>query len=178
MRRLRSLFLLLALSACTLSACTLTGGGSKGVAPLETEAIAVTSLDAPESAAASAQPEAKPETAAKPEAAPEPVAEPAPEPVAETAPEPAPEPPPEVAAPLTPAAIACGKGGGRFVSVAKGAGSACVRRTRDAGKACRKETDCDGRCLARSRTCSPIDPLFGCNEILQANGTRVTLCLD
>lgn len=55
---------------------------------------------------------------------------------------------------------------------------ACVRPTRDAGKACRKGTDCEGECLARSMTCAPYDPLLGCNEILQDNGARVTLCLN
>lgn len=55
---------------------------------------------------------------------------------------------------------------------------ACVRPTRDAGKACDRGTDCEGECLARSMTCAPYDPLFGCNEILQDNGARVTLCLN
>lgn len=154
--------ILSALMALAIAGCTLTGGGDE-VAPLETEAIAVTSLGGGAEGVAPAQGEAARVVAAEPEP---------------SEPEPAPEVPPEVVAPLSPAAIACGRQGGRFVSVAKGAGNACVRTTRDAGKACRRETDCEGRCLARSGTCSPIDPLFGCNEILQANGTRVTLCLD
>lgn len=54
----------------------------------------------------------------------------------------------------------------------------CVNPTRDAGKACRRGSDCEGLCLARSFTCAPYDPLFGCNEILQDDGSRVTYCLQ
>ena len=39
-------------------------------------------------------------------------------------------------------------------------------------------TDCDGMCLARSRTCSPIKPLFGCQDVLADNGTVGTVCVD
>ena len=54
----------------------------------------------------------------------------------------------------------------------------CVYQTRDGGKACTKGTQCQGQCLARSGSCSPITPLFGCNEILDDDGRRVTLCID
>jgi hypothetical protein len=33
-------------------------------------------------------------------------------------------------------------------------------------------------CLARSGTCAPIMPLFGCNEVLDKQGRRVTLCIE
>ena len=52
------------------------------------------------------------------------------------------------------------------------------RQTRDAGKTCRRQTDCETECLARSRTCAPITPLFGCNPVLQADGREVNLCID
>ena len=48
----------------------------------------------------------------------------------------------------------------------------CITPTRDAGKSCRKAGDCEGLCLARSRTCAPIEPLFGCNAVLQEDGTE------
>ena len=54
----------------------------------------------------------------------------------------------------------------------------CVYQTRDGGKACTKGTQCQGQCLARSGSCSPITPLFGCNEILDDDGRRVTLCIN
>lgn len=54
----------------------------------------------------------------------------------------------------------------------------CVRRTPDAGKSCSRATDCSGACLARSRTCAPLDPLVGCQEILTASGARAMQCLD
>ncbi len=39
-------------------------------------------------------------------------------------------------------------------------------------------SDCQGECLARSRTCAPIRPLFGCNAVLMDNGAEVNLCID
>jgi hypothetical protein len=55
---------------------------------------------------------------------------------------------------------------------------ACVTLTRDGGKACTRQSQCEGYCLARSGTCAPITPMFGCNDILQDDGREVTLCLD
>lgn len=91
------------------------------------------------------------------------------------------EPPPPVTEPApapSAAEAACTARGGAYSSTPDGGVKACVRRTGDGGKQCRKATDCQGECLARSRTCAPIDPLLGCNEILQNDGSRVTLCLD
>lgn len=89
------------------------------------------------------------------------------------APEPAPPPPPE-----SPEAAKCQKSGGLWATAGESGAKACVRRTKDAGKACTKQSQCEGLCLARSRTCAPITPMFGCNDILQADGREVTLCLD
>jgi hypothetical protein len=100
--------------------------------------------------------------------------------VAGTEPTPAPKADLETV-PVTPKSemeLACEKKGGQWSKVGKGDLRACVFQTRDAGKSCKKESDCDGVCLARSRTCSPLKPLYGCNEILQDNGARVTLCID
>ncbi len=74
--------------------------------------------------------------------------------------------------------IRCEKAKGRWQAIGGGAGHLCVRNTRDGGESCQKEGQCDGQCLARSRTCAPIDPLLGCNEVLQEDGRRVTLCLN
>lgn len=74
--------------------------------------------------------------------------------------------------------VTCEKQGGNWGNAGKSIGKACIKRTRDAGKQCRKEGDCDSVCLARSRTCAPVKPLFGCNEILQDDGRQVTLCVD
>ena len=62
--------------------------------------------------------------------------------------------------------------------IGKGDKRACVRMTKDSGKRCERESQCDSVCLARSGTCAPFKPMYGCNEILQDNGARVTLCLD
>jgi outer membrane biosynthesis protein TonB len=88
------------------------------------------------------------------------------------------------AAPEVPQALksasqkACEKKGGTWAATGSGATRACVKPTRDAGKSCRRARDCDGLCLARSRTCAPLKPLFGCHDILQDDGSQVTLCID
>lgn len=92
------------------------------------------------------------------------------------------EPPPEAAVeaapPQSPEAVKCLKQGGLWAAAGKTGAKTCVKRTKDAGKSCTKETQCEGYCLARSRSCAPIKPMFGCNDILQADGREVTLCLD
>jgi hypothetical protein len=74
--------------------------------------------------------------------------------------------------------ILCEKRGGNWGNAGRPGIKACIKRTRDAGKACKKQSNCESVCLARSRTCAPVKPLFGCNEILQDDGRRVTLCID
>lgn len=78
----------------------------------------------------------------------------------------------------TPEQIKCEKKGGNWSRVGDTRSHTCVQRTRDAGQMCRRDRDCDGVCLARSGTCAPVTPLFGCNEVLQDDGRRMTLCLD
>ena len=78
----------------------------------------------------------------------------------------------------TPLQIACERRGGRWATAGKAGSKACVNPTRDGGQQCTRETDCDGLCLARSGSCAPVKPMFGCNDILQADGRRVTLCID
>jgi hypothetical protein len=99
---------------------------------------------------------------------------------AETAAEPAPKP--DLAeTPVTPKSemqLACEKKGGTWFKIGKGDKRACVRRTKDSGKRCERESQCDSVCLARSGTCAPFKPMYGCHDILQDNGARVTLCLD
>jgi hypothetical protein len=92
---------------------------------------------------------------------------------------PAPAPLAPVGAAATEAArTACARGGGSLRPAAAGGALVCLRDTRDAGRACSRATDCEGACLARSRTCAPFTPLFGCNEILLADGRAVTECRE
>lgn len=72
---------------------------------------------------------------------------------------------------------ACAREGGRLQTLVGGL-VACIRPTRDAGRACTGASDCEGLCLARSGTCAPITPLYGCHEVLLAPGSRVTQCLE
>ncbi|MBO4167966.1 hypothetical protein LV780_10660 [Cereibacter azotoformans] len=85
---------------------------------------------------------------------------------------------PTEAAPVakSPSQLACEASGGRYLRVK--ALFTCVKTPRDAGKRCTRESDCSGRCLARSQSCAPFDPLLGCNDILDDEGRRTTLCLD
>jgi hypothetical protein len=145
------------------------------VNPLATEAIETTALEAapnngaatPAEASATAvppNPQAPPETpAATDEAAPV-----------------LPEPTEEVSAPppASPEQARCIRSGGTWATAGKSGAKACVTLTRDGGKACTRQSQCEGYCLARSGTCAPITPMFGCNDILQDDGREVTLCLD
>ena len=72
----------------------------------------------------------------------------------------------------------CERSGGRWAMAPGKAAFVCYRDMRDAGKQCRAAGDCEGLCLARSRTCSPIEPFFGCHEVLSSGGVPQTLCLE
>lgn len=73
---------------------------------------------------------------------------------------------------------ACEKQGGRYGMTANGVTFTCFRPMSDANQPCATERDCDGLCLARSRTCSPIEPFYGCHEVLSSSGIRQTLCIE
>ena len=161
-----SLVAVLVCAAGLLAACQ-TAPPGKGGADVTAIAVAgdpieVTALDVPEGAASAPIPptaEAVGSETAAPQRAPKPD-------LAET--------------PVTPKSemqLACEKKKGRWVKV-KGELRACVLQTRDGGKRCERESQCESVCLARSGTCAPLKPLYGCNEILQDNGARVTLCLE
>ncbi|SPJ25242.1 hypothetical protein PAA8504_03093 [Palleronia abyssalis] len=75
-------------------------------------------------------------------------------------------------------AARCAEDGGAWGNVPKSGAQVCYRRPADGGQTCSSGADCDGDCLARSRTCAPVTPIFGCTEILTNSGTRVTRCID
>lgn len=80
--------------------------------------------------------------------------------------------------PLAEATLACTRDGGRMVNAGIANAKVCIHETRDSAKQCRKSGDCEGDCLARSGTCAPVRPLFGCHEILLDQGQRAVLCRD
>lgn len=84
--------------------------------------------------------------------------------------------PPVGAAKMELEQAACTARGGQWL--AEGAARFCLDRTRDGGEACRTSADCEGKCLARSMTCSPVQPLVGCNEIVTSAGLRVSECVN
>ncbi|MCB1391451.1 MAG: hypothetical protein KDK12_20260 [Rhodobacteraceae bacterium] len=89
-----------------------------------------------------------------------------------------PEPDPEPEAPLlAQQRRACQRSGGQLMPRTAGI-YACVHATRDAGRQCDEARDCEGLCLARSGTCAPFVPLYGCQEVLTLRGRRETLCTD
>lgn len=90
----------------------------------------------------------------------------------------APDPEAVPVKPKLPQQIACEKKGGNWGVAGKSGANTCIKSTGEGAKQCERQTDCKGSCLARSGTCAPYTPLFGCNEILQADGSRVTLCID
>ncbi|MCC0076493.1 MAG: hypothetical protein H6898_07885 [Rhodobacter sp.] len=88
----------------------------------------------------------------------------------------APLPPPDPPM-LAQQRAACQREGGQLMP--RGGGFfACVRPTRDAGRHCTAARDCEGLCLARSSTCAPLHPLYGCQEVFTLPGRRETLCTD
>lgn len=73
---------------------------------------------------------------------------------------------------------ACEADGGRWSPAANKTLFVCYRNLPDANQPCRAETDCAGFCLARSRTCSPIEPLYGCHQVLSGAGLPQTVCVE
>lgn len=162
------------------------GGGeapkAQGVNPITQGEIEVTALAAPpsEGKEASVSPLAgAPAVAGVPEAA-EPAAAPA-SPNADAGREGS-APPPAAAAPIPEAAKSaaqrdCERRKGQWSNASKGL-KACVFTTKDAAKRCTASTQCESQCLARSQSCAPLKPLFGCNEILDDSGRRMTQCIE
>ncbi|MCX7288962.1 MAG: hypothetical protein NTW20_15825 [Rhodobacterales bacterium] len=181
-----------------LQACQVAAPGGQGSTDVTANAVAgdaieVTALDAP-AASPATNPAALAPTglaAAAPQgaapasaAATDPIPAPIPAPISESGTAATdPEAPADAAAeaevvpdPKSDQQMACERKRGRWVT-AVGDLKACVYPTGDSGKRCERESQCEGVCLARSGTC-PVKPLYGCNEILQDNGARVTLCLE
>ena len=72
----------------------------------------------------------------------------------------------------------CVDDGGRWGATPGDTGFTCFQTLSDANKRCSAESDCQGLCLARSRTCAPVKPFFGCHEVLGSNGLRQTRCIQ
>ncbi len=73
--------------------------------------------------------------------------------------------------------LQCVKEGGKGIIGGFGQPS-CEKTTADAGKSCSKESDCEGFCLAETKSCAPQNPLFGCYDVLTEAGTKATICVD
>jgi len=159
----RILFAFAFLTAC--EAASPPGLDGAGTSVLVTEEIQTSSLDA--------MPLEGPPVAEASSDLPRP--EPRPQTVVDLAQEPAPDLP-EVA--KSAEQVLCERTGGQWAVAGESGAHFCVKPTRDGGKSCSKEGDCIGMCLARSGTCAPLMPLFGCNEVLDKEGRRVTLCIE
>ncbi|MEZ5796321.1 MAG: hypothetical protein R3D63_01735 [Paracoccaceae bacterium] len=160
-----------------------TGAGAPGKAPRKTWAERRAERAAAKASAEQAAAAPPPDAAAPgPRPKPRPGSlggSPAPEPALEAAAIPAPvaaDPVPEEQ--KSPAQLACEKRGNIWAQAGESSVHTCVKRTGDSGKRCTTGKQCQGACLARSMTCSPYDPLLGCNDIIQDDGRRVTLCLN
>lgn len=53
----------------------------------------------------------------------------------------------------------------------------CNMPAKDSGKTCSDSKECEGSCLAETKTCSENTINFGCIPILE-NGEEVTICID
>lgn len=73
---------------------------------------------------------------------------------------------------------ACEREGGRWALAIGKSTYVCYEDLNDANKTCSTANDCKGLCLARSRSCSPVKPFFGCHEVLSSTGVRQTLCVQ
>lgn len=116
--------------------------------------------------------QARPATAATPHPQPRPAP---PATVANSAPASTPPPPPK---PKSTLQIRCEAAGGIWGQAGTSGVYICQTRTGDGGKICHRKSDCQGLCLAASGTCAPVTPLLGCNDVLDSQGRRSTLCLN
>ncbi|MCC7320169.1 MAG: hypothetical protein IT542_04225 [Rubellimicrobium sp.] len=73
---------------------------------------------------------------------------------------------------------ACLAAGGRIGTGGLFPGELCFRPMPDAGQSCTRAGDCEGLCLAETRTCAPVSPMFGCIAQLDAEGREVVICMD
>lgn len=80
--------------------------------------------------------------------------------------------------PVTAREAACIADGGRWGQGGRASLFVCYKNTKDGGQRCTSKNDCEGFCLARSQTCAPVTPIFGCNEVLGRTGNRSTVCVD
>ncbi len=197
------LLILLALSACQIALPGKTDkAGAPAASPITGGEITVTTLDAPASVAkpgTAPVPGQKPADPAKaqaekPAAPPVGTAKPGPDASATGAAAPdaaekdtsATDPAAEnlAAEPAEPevvksvAQLACEKRGGRWSAAGSTDAAFCQSPTRDGGQSCKKASDCAGYCLAKSMTCAPVTPLFGCHDILTEEGRMLTQCIN
>lgn len=171
MHRAIAVVLLLLMTGCTLGKGADKTASPAAGNPITGGAIATTSLDAPRpdvDKIQTGEPADSPSAAIKPDAGESRAVNPVASSVASSE-------QPQVT--LPPEALACAKKGDKWLSSGKGTMS-CVHFTKDSGKSCQRQSECEGYCLARSGTCAPVTPMFGCNEILQNDGVRSTICLD
>ncbi|GAA6164790.1 hypothetical protein NBRC116590_24940 [Pelagimonas sp. KU-00592-HH] len=76
------------------------------------------------------------------------------------------------------AQAACLAEGGTYEIAGIAGQYVCIRPTVDAGKSCSAESDCSGFCMAETRTCSAVTPMFGCHPILLDDGSHAEICID
>ena len=82
------------------------------------------------------------------------------------------------AVPVSAQEAQCEKSGGNW-GVGRVEGTfVCYRATPDANKSCLASSECSDLCLARSRSCTPVTPFFGCHEVLTDRGAPATVCIE
>lgn len=74
--------------------------------------------------------------------------------------------------------ITCERRGGRWAPAASQTSFVCYLTLPDANKTCSTGRDCQGLCLARSHSCTPVKPFYGCHEVLSNSGLPQTVCIE
>ena len=160
----------LVLALVLLAGCATLPDGLKPAGPKADASATATQAETP------APTEPAPDDTRPPDGDPAPLAAVAQTPEAAASAEPVPAPP-KPRDPNLAARADCVAKGGSFSRTKTGA-FVCVTRTRDFKKSCTASSQCEGSCLARSGTCSPVTPLIGCHEIVTERGRMATVCID
>ncbi len=71
----------------------------------------------------------------------------------------------------------CAREGGKGIIGGFGQ-PACEKQAPDAGQACTQDSDCEGFCMAETKTCTPQNPMFGCFATLPSPGKEAMVCVD
>jgi len=74
--------------------------------------------------------------------------------------------------------IACEAKGGSYGIGGLFGDFMCFLTTPGGGQPCDSQRGCTAMCLAETRTCSTVTPMFGCYSFLDPDGKVAEICID